>query len=57
MSELYATGIAPANHIHANNYVHTFARANWPIVTEAAGGQQPARAKIFSIDFEGPIGN
>ena len=28
----YASDIAPANHIHAKNYIHTMARADWPIV-------------------------
>ena len=50
------TGIAPANHIHANEYIHTFARADWPIVTETAAGQ-PARVHILRIGLKGPIGN
>ena len=33
MSEPYATGIALVNHIHANNYIDTYARADCPIVT------------------------
>ena len=37
-------------------YIHTFAPAEWPIVTVAAAGQ-PMRAQILPIDFEGPIGN
>ena len=52
MSEPYATGIAPAN----NNYASCLARADWPIVTEAAAGK-PVTVQILRIDFEGPIGN
>ena len=56
MSEPHATGIAPATYIHGKNYIHTFTRADWPIVTEAAVGQ-PVRTQIIRINFEGPIGN
>ena len=51
MSEPYVTGIAAANHIHANNYNHTFARvdrARRPIVTEAAAGPS-VRTQIIRI--------
>ena len=48
MSEPYtnATGNAPENHMHANNCIHTFARADWLIVIEAAAGQ-PVRDQIL----------
>ena len=56
MNEPYTTGIAPANHIRTFNYIHTFARADWPIDTEVASGPL-VRAQILRIDFEGRIGN
>ena len=46
-------GIAPANLIHANNYSHTFERADWPIVPEVAAKGQgaPVRAQMLRIPF------
>ena len=56
MNRTQQVGIAPANHKHANNFIHIFAGADWPIVPEDAA-EQPMRAQIIRNDFEGPVGN
>ena len=60
MSKSFATGIAPATHIHANNYIqlHTYIRADRPIITEAAAGPL-VRVQILRIPLrtKGRIGN